>query len=58
MPTSHRDLIDTKGVIPYFSRDFFVKLGKHGLPIRWSLSIEAEFRMVWARLYTQNQARG
>jgi predicted nucleic acid-binding protein len=58
MLISCRYLLDTNVLIPYFSRDFFLELGKRGLPIHWSLSIEAEFRIVWARLYPQNQANG
>jgi len=46
-----RYLLDTNVLIPYFSKDFFLELGKRGLPIHWSLSIEAEFREVWTRLY-------
>jgi len=53
-----RYLIDTNVLIPYFSRDFFLELGKRGLPIHWSLSIEAEFREVWTRLYPEVAANG
>ncbi len=49
MPT--RYLLDTNVLIPFYSKDFFVELGSRGLPVYWSLSIEAEFRRVWARLY-------
>ena len=53
-----RYLIDTNVLISYFSRDFFLELGKRGLPIHWSLSIEAEFRDVWARLYPRLSENG
>lgn len=53
-----RYFIDTNVLISYFSRDFFLELGKRGLPIRWSLSIEAEFRDVWARLYPRLSENG
>jgi hypothetical protein len=43
-------LLDTNVLIPFFSKDFLFELGYRGLPIRWSRSIEAEFRRVWARL--------
>ncbi len=53
-----RYILDTNVLIPYFQRDFFLELGKRGLPIHWSLSIEAEFRDVWARLYPQMPENG
>jgi len=53
-----RYILDTNVLIPYFQRDFFLELGKRGLPIHWSLPIEAEFREVWARLYPQLSANG
>ena len=46
-----RYLIDTNVLIPFYSKDFWLELGSRGLPIHWSVSIEAEFRRVWARLY-------
>lgn len=46
-----RYLLDTNVLIPYFTRDFFLELGKRGLPIHWSASIEAEFLDVWNRLF-------
>jgi hypothetical protein len=45
-------------LISYFARDFFVELGKRGAPIHWSLSIETEFREVWARLFPERAANG
>ena len=53
-----RYLLDTNVLIPFFSKDFFLELGKRGLPIRWSLPIEAEFRDVWGRLYPEQAHNG
>ena len=55
---SIRYFLDTNVLIPFFSKDFFLELGKRGLPIHWSLTIEAEFCRVWARLYPQISANG
>jgi hypothetical protein len=54
---STRYLLDTNVLIPFYSKDFFVKLGSRGLPIHWSRSIEVEFRRVWARLYPERAAQ-
>ena len=43
-------LLDTNVLIPFHSKNFLFELGYRGLPVRWSRSIEAEFRRVWARL--------
>ena len=51
-----RYVLDTNVLIPYFSKDFFLELGMRGLPIHWSLPIEAEYRAVWTRLYPNNPA--
>jgi hypothetical protein len=56
MPTQY--LLDTNTIVPFYSRDFLIELGSRGLQVRWSRSIEAEFRGVWARLFPEkaNQA--
>lgn len=54
----NRYLLDTNVLIPFFSKDFFLELGKRGLPIHWSLPIEAEFLDVWARLFPDKAGSG
>jgi predicted nucleic acid-binding protein len=46
-----RYLLDTNVLIPYITRDFFLELGKRGLEVHWSRSIEVEFLEVWNRLF-------
>jgi len=51
-------ILDTNVLISLHSRNFFMELGKSGLPVRWSSGIEAEFRRVWARRYPDMATRG
>lgn len=49
-------VLDTNVLIPFLTKDFFMELGKRGLPVHWSLGIEKEFRRVWTRLYPDSSA--